>query len=115
MKHSKKQVNAYFDMLDETVGKKEFTLLDLISEMNLNLSTSQKSRLGLTISGFARAKGIRYTKVLQNENNRVLTVNSYPLDSKHLIIAHVRRFLEQSTGATRVKRKRIRYHKVERV
>ena len=115
MNDKQKQLNAYFDMLDDTLGKNEFTLLDLISEMNLNLSTSQKSRIGLIISGFARAKCIKYNKVLQTENNHVLTVNSYPLDSKHLISAQVRRFLEQSPGATGVKRKRIRYQKVERV
>ena len=108
MKHSKKQVDAYFDMLDETVGKREFTLLDLIKEMNLKLPTSQKSRLGLTISGFARAKGIKYTKVLQSENNHVLTVNSYPIDSKHLIIAQVRRFLKTFATANKPKRKRIK-------
>lgn len=114
MKHSKKQVDAYFDMLDETVGKREFTVLSLISEMNLNLSTSQKSRLGLIISGFARAKDIKYTKVLQSENNHVLTVNSYPIDSKHLIKSEITRFLGTMIPGSkpRKKRKRIRYQKV---
>ena len=115
MKNKQKQLDAYFDMLDDTLGKNEFTLLELIRELNLNLTISQQSRLGINISKFSKARGIGYTKVRQTENNRVLTVNSYPIDSKHLIIAQVRRFLEQSPGATGVKRKRIRYQKVERV
>lgn len=108
MTNKQKQVDAYFDMLDETVGKKEFTLLDLIKEMNLNLSTSQKIQLSLIISKFVMAKGIKYTKVFQSENNHVLKVNSYPLDSKHLIIAQVRRFLGTFATANRPRRKRIR-------
>ena len=114
MKDKQKQLDAYFDMLDDTLGKNEFTLSTLIEEMNLNLPTSQKSRLGLTISGFARKTGIRYTKVLQNENNHVITVNAYPIDSKHLIKSEITRFLGTMIPGSkpRKKRKRIRYQKV---
>ena len=114
MKDKQEKVNAYLSMLDETMGTREFTLLDLISEMSLNLSKSQKSRLGLIISGFARETGIKYTKVLQTENNHVLPVNSYPLDSKHLIKSEITRFLGTMIPGSkpRKKRKRIRYQKV---
>ena len=111
MTNKQKQLDAYFDMLDDTLGKKEFTLLDLIKEMNLTLTISQQSRLGINISKFARSIGIGYTKVRQTENNRVLTVNSYPLDCKYILKNQVKRFLEVSP-ANKPRRKRIRYARV---
>lgn len=112
MKDKQQKVNAYLDMLDNTIGKNEFTLLELIREMNLTLTISQQSRLGVNISKFARAKGIGYTKVRQTENNRILAVNSYPSDCKYILRNQVKRFLETLPTGDKPKRNRIKYVRV---
>ena len=82
-----------------------FTLLDLLKEMSLSTNASQISRLGIDISKFARANGIRYTKVRQVEKGHSVKVNLYPFESKFLLKGAVHKFLEP---------KRRRYRRVRR-
>lgn len=96
-------------MLDDISQDKPFTLLDLVREMNIHLTTNQLSKLGIEVSRFARSRGIKIKKVPQRENNRVCKVNSYPADGRQLIRTKLESMLSEKP---RKRRRRIKYAKV---
>lgn len=71
-----------------------FTLLELLEEMGLQLNASQISKLGIDISKFARKNGIRYTKIRQVENGYSVKVNLYPFESKFILKGAVNKYLK---------------------
>ena len=71
-----------------------FTLLQLLKEMDLSLNASQISKLGIDISRFARANGIRYTKVRQVEKGYSVKVNHYPFESKFILKGAVKKYVK---------------------
>lgn len=85
-----------------------FTLLQLIEEMNLSLTASQISKLGIDISKFARANGIRYTKIRQVEKGFSVKVNIYPFECKFILKGAVHKYLAPKRRRyVRVRRQRI--------
>ena len=82
-----------------------FTLLELLKEMDLTLEASQISKLGIDISKFARSNGIRYTKIRQVEKGYAVKVNLYPFESKYLLKGAVKKYLKPR----RRRHKRVRH------
>ena len=85
-----------------------FTLLQLLREMQLFLKPSEISKLGIDISKYARANGIRYTKVRQVENGYSVKVNHYPFECKYILRGAVNKYLEPR----RRRHKKIRVQRV---
>lgn len=89
------------------------TLHKTVQFLGLRLTQEQLSKLGHQIVAFAKEKDIRYQKVDETQGGRTYKVNAYPQHMRDEIQRIVKQFAEEN--GIRVKRKRARIKRIERV